>query len=144
MTEENSPAGKDIQVEDKLENARWMVATAAAASFASLLVVLGGSKPASSVVEWMSLCFVVALPLTGQYLFATGKARELHVVTELMRWLAVIGMVLFGVGFAGLLSRINLWFSLAWLLTIFAMIPVLTHSEKLRARAGATEDQSAT
>lgn len=145
MAEEKTIKGKAISRDELLENARWMLGTASAASFASLLVVLGvhGTNIASNL-EWASVFFVVAIPLMGQYLFATGKARERYVVTELMRNLAVIGMVLFGVGFAGLLLGFNPWFSLAWVATIFAMSPVLTHSEKLRARAGATEDQSAT
>lgn len=145
MAEEKTIKGKAISRDELLENARWMLGTASAASFASLLVVLGvhGTNIASNL-EWASVFFVVAIPLMGQYLFATGKTRELHVVTELMRWLAVFGMLFFALGFSFLLATIHGGLGVLWMVLVILMALLLMRAEKLRARAGATEDQSAT
>lgn len=123
-----------VTLEERLENAHLMLGAAMATAFASILTIIGSDSLDDPCLHLAAMFFAFCLPLIGQYLIATGKLRENFRGSPSIKWVALMGMLLFLAGMGSLLWAIESTIGIAWIAVLILVMLLLAEVEKKCSR----------
>lgn len=117
------------------ERARWFLGGGMAASFASLLTIIGTQAMDHPLRCLAVILFALALPILGKCLFMGVLFSSECKVTVVTLIFAALGMLYFVLGFACLLEATIPWLGVSWFVLAFLMGWLVHRSEKRASRS---------